>query len=124
VSALRQHDRCEEPGQLIRRRQRKHPGDVLVRSHDHDGPGTIDSSELEHVLLRIGSVDLLVVDESERTDAGQERLRNHPQIHAGVILLVDHLHIEPGADVGAFRRICDDRRIRRPRDPVGQLGDR
>ncbi len=96
-------------------------GDVLVGSHHDDRAVAVDPALLEDVDLGVHRVDLLVVDEVERADAREEDLRHGPELDVRVVLLVDHLHVEPVVRPHAVGHLVQ-RRFRCVLEPGRQLG--
>ena len=87
---------CEERSEFSRRRQGQTFATYWSGPHHHHGAAAVDAAQLEDVRRGIGAVDLLMVGQLERANLRLEHGRDGTDVDAGVVLLVDHLHVEPG----------------------------
>lgn len=84
-------------------RQRQGVSNVVVRAYHHDDAAAVQAPQLEDVRLGIRPVDLFVVCQFERAHLWLEDFGDGTDIDA-VVLLVDHLYVEPCIRVSTRRR--------------------
>ena len=86
VASAGQHESGEEVGQGLVRVQRQQQGDVLVRSHHHQGAARpVHAAQVEDVgpVLQVGTENLVVVAQAVASLARPQQFGHRPEGQVG-----------------------------------------
>ena len=107
------HESVEEVREFVVRIERKNIGDVLVRTHNHQGTlCAVDPAQDEDVrpVLDVGRMGLLIVYQPELALPRQQHWRKFFDLKVAVALLEDRPYVDDTVDVRASRRVTFNRR--------------